>query len=706
MESSENLRRVKSLLLAVVDLPADQQSKKLDHLCQGDPQLRQDVESLLGFDNDAAQLFRTGCVLPSDRPPDDNSQEPCPTSPAPISKPRLVGQTVSHYRIVELIGQGGMGEIYLAEDLNLDRKVAIKFLTQLRRSDPLSEHRFRTEARAASALDQQNIGVIHEFGQTETGQMYMVLGHHQGGSLRDLAARQTVGILKPDLAIGLMIQVLSGLHAAHQAGIVHRDLKPENIMLSGPQPEQATARIIDFGLAKLADQDGFTRTGSSLGTMAYMSPQQIRGEEINAQTDLFSVGVMLQELLTGSLPFDRETPAAMLLGILEDQPDPLPSDLTHHIPGIATVVSRALAKKTEDRYRSALEMLTDLKKIDDQLLVTKDSQKIIPAGGRLGPGPRRTRALFTLGLLAVASLIALYGLGSLGRNPSVGPHLTALQAISPTLSLYGTGSRVFGSMVNSAGDVNGDGFPDFIIGDGPNNTLSKALVYLYLGGDPLDATADLFFQGEVPQDHFGRQATAVGDVNGDGFDDLLIAAQKFDSSRGRVYLFFGGAVMDNIPDVVFSGDNMTNRFGACLAGACDLNGDGLGDIAIGMPGYSQGVTRAGIVAIYFGRQDHLWPPSLGLAQADLQLSGDRIGQYLGTTLACAGDLNHDGYDAIFLGESRQDRFGACLANLGDVNGDGNPNFLIGAPGFDPDGFPFGSGHGAAYLFAPIPDQLP
>jgi serine/threonine protein kinase/Tfp pilus assembly protein PilF len=247
-----------------------------------------------------------------------------------------------------------MGIVYKAEDTRLKRTVALKFLPPELTRDPEAKERFIHEAQAASALDHPNICTIHELGETEEGQVFIVMACYDGETLRQKIQR---GPLPAADAVEVAIQVASGLSEAHRSGIIHRDIKPENIIVTPAR----SARIIDFGLAKLTGQARLTRTGSTVGTVAYMSPEQARGEEVDARTDIWSLGAVLYEMLSGNPPFAAEHEQAVLYRILNEEPDAL-TICSQDIPaGIVRTVQRALRKDTVERYSSALEMLQELK---------------------------------------------------------------------------------------------------------------------------------------------------------------------------------------------------------------------------------------------------------------------------------------------------------------------------------------------------------
>jgi tetratricopeptide (TPR) repeat protein len=265
----------------------------------------------------------------------------------------MVGSVVSHYRILEKIGQGGMGEVYLAEDSKLERRVALKFLPAQFSADEEEKKRFIHEAKAASALDHPNICSVHEIGETPEGQLFIVMGYYEGKTLKE---KMKAGPLPLNEAVALTVQVAEGLQEAHRKGIVHRDLKPANIMLT----EQGVAKIVDFGLAKLKGLTRLTKSGTTLGTVAYMSPEQAQGKEVDQRSDIWSLGVILYEMLTGKLPFPGEYDQAMLYAVINEEPEPA-SNLRSDTPDeLQHIVDKALAKDKEERYQHVEELLVDL----------------------------------------------------------------------------------------------------------------------------------------------------------------------------------------------------------------------------------------------------------------------------------------------------------------------------------------------------------
>jgi len=331
----------------------------------------------------------------------------------------LVGRTLNHYRILELAGGGGMGVVYKAEDLRLARTVALKFLPPELTRDPEAKARFLQEARAASGLDHPNICTIHEVGETEDGQLYLAMPLYDGETLRKRIER---GPLPIDEAIDVAQQIARGLSKAHRGGIVHRDIKPANLMVTS----DGVVKILDFGLAKLAGMAALTRTGSSVGTPAYMSPEQSRGEEVDHRTDLWSLGVVLYEMVAGRRPFRGEHEQAILYSLLNEEPKPLAQVRPDAPPELGKIVQGLLAKDPDQRYPTVDGTLGDLRALRNETMTTTvRTQPGSPAKGRLRPW------LWAAGLAAVAAVAAggLYltgGGGEGGRGGAVAASFTRL----------------------------------------------------------------------------------------------------------------------------------------------------------------------------------------------------------------------------------------------------------------------------------------
>jgi tetratricopeptide (TPR) repeat protein/tRNA A-37 threonylcarbamoyl transferase component Bud32 len=263
------------------------------------------------------------------------------------------GTFLGRYEIIGELGRGGMGVVYKAEDTKLKRHVALKFLPPELTQEPLAKERFVNEARAASALDHPNICTVYEIDQTDEGQMFISMGCYEGETLKEKIARGPVDVGE---AVDIALQVAEGLEEAHEKGIVHRDIKPSNIMVTS----KGQAKIMDFGLAKLAGQTKITKTGTTMGTVAYMSPEQARGEDIDRRTDIWSLGVVLYELLTGEQPFKGEYDQAVIYSILNEDQRPT-TDIIPKVPSrVEAVVARCLRKDPAGRPQSALELAAEL----------------------------------------------------------------------------------------------------------------------------------------------------------------------------------------------------------------------------------------------------------------------------------------------------------------------------------------------------------
>jgi len=264
------------------------------------------------------------------------------------------GTMVGHYRIVEKIGAGGMGEVYLAEDTQLNRKVALKFLPPHLCQDEDCRARFKREAQAAAKLDHPNIVTVYEVAEYQ-GRPFFAMQHIEGRSLRDMHGEE-LGI---DRIIGIAIQLCDGLHSAHTAGVTHRDIKPSNIVVDS----SGRPKLLDFGLATVKGGEHLTKTGSTLGTVGYMSPEQIEGGKTDARSDLFSLGVVLYELIANKSPFRRDDETATLKAILHDTPEPLARYKSGVPEDLQRIVTKLLEKDPALRYQSALGVIPDLKKL-------------------------------------------------------------------------------------------------------------------------------------------------------------------------------------------------------------------------------------------------------------------------------------------------------------------------------------------------------
>jgi len=328
---------LKELLLKAADLPEEEREAYLDNACKDDPELRKRLESILEHDADPAEILKTDGVIRQ------------------VMGDRLIGKTVSHYRIIDELGVGGMGVVYKAEDTKLKRTVALKFLLPELMRDKEAKARFLREAQAAALLDHPSICAVHEIEESED-LTFIIMAYVEGETLR---LKLKAGPLDLEEARIIGIQVSEGLEAAHAKGVIHRDIKPGNIMMT----KDGQAKITDFGLAKFAESTEITTDGTRMGTIAYMSPEQARGDEVDHRSDIWSLGAVLYEMITGRRPFRAEHKKAVLHFILHEEPQQI-SALRRDAPReLDWIASKALAKRPDDRYQSARDMLADLRAV-------------------------------------------------------------------------------------------------------------------------------------------------------------------------------------------------------------------------------------------------------------------------------------------------------------------------------------------------------
>lgn len=373
--NAELWQKADQIFQDVVELAPAHRAAFLDEACASDQQVRDEVVSLLEADSFDWEFIETSAL---------ESAAALLAEEQPQLSP---GQTVAHYEIIDLIGQGGMGEVYLAKDPTLNRYVALKLLPfeYTRNKDRLT--RFQREAQAASALNHPNILTIHQLGLVE-GQHFIATEFIEGETVRAHIDRGPIAL---NAAIDLMLQIASALAAAHRAGIVHRDIKPENIML---RPD-GYVKVLDFGLAKLADsrpvggapvfdsaaEPNDISSGLFMGTIRYMSPEQASGLHVDASSDIFSLGVVMFEMLTCARPFAAKDNAKLVQSILEDEPPPLREYLDDIPERLEAIIAKCLAKEKNKRYKSADELFADLKLLKDELgakaPATSESRSII-----------------------------------------------------------------------------------------------------------------------------------------------------------------------------------------------------------------------------------------------------------------------------------------------------------------------------------------
>ena len=385
-------------------LHPDARGAFLHDACHADPHLREELVSLLEQAEAAEGFFErlSKAVFPpsvSDAPNPD----------------RNVGSTVGRYRIMACIGAGGMGTVYRAQDTRLNRDVALKFLPVHLGSHRGAQERLLAEARAAAALEHPNVCVVHEIGETDDGRPFIVMALCDGETLKE---KLRLGPLAPAEAVEIAMQIARGLAAAHARGIIHRDVKPGNVML-GPD---GTVKLLDFGLAKVADVT-ITGPGATPGTLAYMSPEQARGNPVDQRTDLWSLGVVLYEMLTGMRPFRGASDRALFQAILHEEPEPISQQRPEAPEPLRRIVERLLRKDPDARYGRAEELLADLA----QGLSSGARPSRLSAFSRRRPGLLAGTGIALVALVGAAFWQAGRGRGPEGASIAVLP-LTTLGA--------------------------------------------------------------------------------------------------------------------------------------------------------------------------------------------------------------------------------------------------------------------------------------
>ncbi len=373
---SQRWRQIEAVLDQVLETPVEDRAEILDRACGEDAELRAEVESLLAADRDGTGLLESpaadyaATLLDVDRT---------------VAEDELEGRELGPYRVLRRLGGGGMGVVYEAEDTRLGRRVAIKLLPSEWSRHPGSKERFLREARAASGIDHPNVCTIHDLGESDGGRLFLVMALARGETLQQRLENEPLPVTE---ARDLAVQIARGLEPAHAAGIVHRDVKPANVMVAetddGPE-----AKILDFGIAKIAGEAGLTQTGGSLGTPYYMSPEQAAGQPVDARTDVWSLGVVLYEMLAGRRPFEGDNQLAVLRAITDSDLEPL-DRLRPQVPeSLGRTVEKALAKDPAERYQTVAELRADL-----------ESNQVSPVAAR-----RRSWLL----AMTVIALLALAG---------------------------------------------------------------------------------------------------------------------------------------------------------------------------------------------------------------------------------------------------------------------------------------------------------
>ena len=365
---SEHWKQVEAIYHSALEVNADEREDFLAVACSGDEALRREVLSLLSS-AERADSFMEEPVMSLGLMLLNADQE------------SLAGQTVGRYLFLELLGRGGMGEVYLAHDPRLNRRVALKLLPAGIADELARVRRFEQEARAASAISHPNVAHIYEIGE-EQGRRYIAMEYISGRTLRQALQSGPLGISE---ALDIAVQTATALAAAHEVGVFHRDIKPENIMLR----DDGYVKVLDFGLAKLVENKLQARTPEAtafpslhtepelfMGTSDYMSPEQVRRQPADERTDLWSLGVVLYEMLAGRRPFTGREPREIIVAILEQEPEPLARARPGLPPALQEIVAKALRKRTKERYQSAQNMVNDLRSV--RRLIEEDGRSLAP----------------------------------------------------------------------------------------------------------------------------------------------------------------------------------------------------------------------------------------------------------------------------------------------------------------------------------------
>jgi serine/threonine-protein kinase len=365
--------RLEQLFEAAFAMSPDDRAAFIDHSCAGDAELRERLAALL-VDADRAYQFVdriarpviarcAGLMLDDGLASEEETQ---------VSR---LGETIAHFRVLELLGGGGMGVVYKALDVRRGQTVALKLLRARAAASEDAKRRFIQEARAASALDHPNICAVHEIGETASGELYIAMAYCQGPSLKQKIGNGPLAIGE---ALALFTDVAEGLHRAHEARIVHRDIKPANVMLT-----ERGVKIVDFGLAKVSGAD-LTTVPRAMGTIAYMSPEQTYGSVVDRRTDIWSLGVLLYEMMTGRRPFSGDTQGRLIYAIRFNEPTPI-RELRPETPdAVVSLVTRCLEKRPADRYQNVGEVLTAVRAIEPDTPSPSSASRVRAFLGRIG----------------------------------------------------------------------------------------------------------------------------------------------------------------------------------------------------------------------------------------------------------------------------------------------------------------------------------
>ncbi|MCI0494139.1 serine/threonine-protein kinase [candidate division KSB1 bacterium] len=348
----------------------------------------------------------------------------------------LAGKTISHYNILEKIGEGGMGVVFKARDSKLNRTVALKFLHPHQIADQKKRARFFLEAQAAASLNHPNICTIHSIEETTTDdrQIFIAMEYIEGQNLQQKIA---AGSFKFQRALDIAIQIAEGLCEAHSKGVIHRDIKPSNIMVV----EKGQVKITDFGLARLTRGVKITKDGKTLGTVAYISPEQARGEEVDQRSDIWSLGVVLYEMIAGKLPFEGENEVAMLIAVLNNEPKPI-SEWRNDVPAeLEKIIFKCLAKEKDYRYQATDQLWNDFKKMKQPIDSFRDNAQPFHRPRRIKVSTKKTAGFVLATILFIAMLVLISHFGLFQKQITT-PRIIKTHALTRTIDIFEAGSHI------------------------------------------------------------------------------------------------------------------------------------------------------------------------------------------------------------------------------------------------------------------------
>jgi serine/threonine protein kinase/TolB-like protein/Tfp pilus assembly protein PilF len=451
----ERWQQIAAIFEAALQHDTRARSAYVIEACGDDRELRREVEEMLAAHDRSSRFMEEPAAAVAARLVTNTGGD------------SLIGRSISHYKVLSLLGRGGMGEVYLAEDTRLGRKVALKLLPDEFANDAQRLARFRQEARAASALSHPNIVTIHEIGEADSLH-FMTTEFVDGQSVRQYAAKRTIELTT---ALDIAVQVASALAAAHDVGVVHRDIKPDNIMI---RPDRLV-KVLDFGLAKLAEGSDpapateastklmvNTEPGVVMGTANYMSPEQARGAEVDGRTDIWSLGVILYEMISGRIPFEGDTPAEVLSRILQKDPKPLARYAPEAPEELERIVTKSLAKDREGRYQTIKDLLIDLQTLRRQLELKAELERTVqPDEPETTAAQQKVTLAATRQQTVPATSSAEYIVGEVKRHKT-GVLIALAVVITAAVGIYVYNSRA-GRQINSLAVlplINGTGDPN------------------------------------------------------------------------------------------------------------------------------------------------------------------------------------------------------------------------------------------------------